>query len=357
MKPSRALALALAVASSSCNCGLDPSGGPDGGNPDGGGGPPADAGTPFDDCDAGALGAGVIAASGLGVPRRFALDGTDLYISEAGSMSTFDGQVLRLPLDGGQAVPLATGFRAPDAIAADPDFVYVVDSYGLWRIAKSDGTQVSIDPQLAGITNNVFGDTEVRVSGGRVVVATGLRGLVSEDPDGGSRAALYGGDPGTLVRGAAIEGSTVFFLVANATDSGLFQVPIDGSAAPALVSSTPTGARSLALTADEFLWTEGNGGAGRVMMMGRDAGSGATVLASGLSGPTHPVRVGQFVYFKDSRSGVTDGFFRRVALCSPGTSRVVGPTGVGPGDLAFDGTRLWYSSADTYPNGVVGHVP
>ena len=135
-------------------------------------------------------------------------------------------------------------------------------------------------------------------------------------------------------------------------------MPLDGSAPPTLVSADAAYARSLAVTPDAFVWTEGSGGGtGRALTLKRTAGATPVVLASGLAGPSRPVVAGQWVYFKDVTSGVTDLFFRRASLCSPGTSETVGPVGVGPGDDLFDGQRLWFSSAQTAPNGAVGHVP
>ena len=55
---------------------------------------------------------------------------------------------------------------------------------------------------------------------GNVVVSTGRNGLVAEKADGSGRVDLYSGAPGTIVRGAAIDGATVFFLLANAAPAG-----------------------------------------------------------------------------------------------------------------------------------------
>jgi hypothetical protein len=353
----RTLSFVALLCLAGCTCNPVPAGG-DGG-PDAGddAGTYVDAGPSFDSCDGGALGAGTVAATGLDLPRRIAMDNEAVYLSVAGALTTYDGQVLRYDLDGGAVSTLASGFQAPDGIAVDDAFVYVIDRDGLWSIAKADGTKLAIDSNLAYITGNISGYTDVRASAGRVVVATGLGALVGERSDGGSRVVLYEGPTGTLVRGAAIEGSTVYFIVSGAPLSGLFKVGLDGTPAATQLSAAASEARSLAVTSKGFFWTEGSGGAGRVMMLDRGLSSGAVVLASGLNGPLRPVQAGMFVYFKDFTSSASDKFFRRVALCAPGTSEVVGPVGVGPGDVLFDGAQLWFTSTPTTPDGTLSHLP
>ncbi|MHB8874956.1 MAG: signal integration modulator SinM [Myxococcaceae bacterium] len=344
-----------------CGCGpppvIVPDAGPDAGATAEDAGTGGDGGVDLDSCDGGFVGPGTVAASGLNLPRRLAFDGTELFISEGGALTTADGQVLRLGADGGVS-PLASGFTGPDGIAADEAAVYVLDDEGLWRIEKSDGTKQAIDPGLAYITANRTGDTEVRAGGGRVVVSTGRQGLVSELADGGSRAVLYDGIPGSVVRGAVIDGSTVYFLVNSNTDRGLFRVPVDGSAAASLVSAEAGDGRSLAVTPTAFIWTEGSGGSGRVMLLERSLAAAPVVLASGLSAPARPVVAGKFVYFKDlTTTGASELFFRKVPLCAPGAAEAVGPVGHGLGDVLFDGARLWFSSARSAPDGTVGRLP
>lgn len=354
----RALPFVALLCLAGCQCTPAPASGDDGGF-DGGedAGGAVDAGASFDSCDAGALGPGTVAATNLDLPRRIAMDDQAIYLSVAGAMTLPDGQVLRYDLDGGAVTTLASGFQAPDSLAVDDTFVYVIDNDALWSINKADGTKLAIDPALAYITGNLFGDTDVRASAGRVVIATGRGALVGERSDGGSRVVLYEGPSGTLVRGAAIEGSTVYFIVSGAALSGLFKVGLDGTPAATQLSAAASEARSLAVTAKGFFWTEGNGGAGRVMMLDRSLSSAPVVLASGLNGPARPVLAGQFVYFKDATSSASDRFFRRVALCTPGTAEVVGPLGVGPGDVLFDGARLWFTSAQSSPNGSLSFLP
>ena len=296
-------------------------------------------------------------------PRRLAVDATDLYISESHSLnpqqpSPGPGQVLKLSRSGGAATVLATGFRAPDAIAVDATSVYVLDLDGLWRVDKATGKRSDgpIDGTLANVT---VGGTEVLrapLSGRDVlVVATGNRWLVRVDADGGNRQELYTGPSAARVRGARVVGTDVWFLVVGGAAPGLYRVPLDGSAPAERRDSSVTQGTSLEVTPTHFLITEGGGGTGRVLKLSR-AGGPAEVLATGLQGPMFPVELGGTVYFKESRAGSAD-FLRRVRPCAPGTSDPVGPVGTGPGGLLVDGDTLLYTSQESGTGGAVGRVP
>ncbi|NMO22259.1 signal integration modulator SinM [Pyxidicoccus fallax] len=306
-------------------------------------------------------------ATRLNTPRRLAVDTTDIYISESHSLnpqqpSPGPGQVLRLPRAGGPPTVLATGFRAPDAIAVDGTSVYVLDLGGLWRVDKATGKrhEPAIDTTL---TNVTVGGTEVlraTLAGREVlVVATGERWLVRVDTDGRNRLALYTGVGGALVRGARVVDSDVWFLVSAGTgagnSSGLYRVPLDGSAPAERRDATILQGNSLEVTPTHFLVTEGGGGTGRVLRLPR-AGGTAEVLADGLQGPWFPVELNGTIYFKESRADGAD-FLRRVRTCALGTSDPVGPPGTGPGGLIVDGSTLLYTSQESGTGGAVGRVP
>jgi hypothetical protein len=293
------------------------------------------------------------------------VDATDLYISESHSLnpqqpSPGAGQVLKLSRSGGAATVLATGFRAPDAIAVDATSVYVLDLDGLWRVDKATGKRG--DRAINTTLNNVtVGGTEIlrtTLSGRDVlVVATGTRWLVRVDTDGGNSQDLYAGPSAARVRGARVVGTDVWFLVVGGGDTvaGLYRVPLDGSAPAERRDASVTQGTSLEVTPTHFLITEGSGGTGRVLKLPR-AGGTAEVLATGLQGPMFPVELGGTVYFKESRAGSAD-FLRRVRPCAPGTSDPVGPAGTGPGGLLVDGDTLLYTSQESGTGGAVGRVP
>lgn len=310
---------------------------------------PEDAG----DACAGGLGPGTPVASGLNVPRRLASDGEWLFVSEAGSHTAPDGRVLRLPLAGGLLDPLATGLQSPDALAADEGSVYVLDSDGLWRIDKGNGQRTLLEPTLSA---NVAGQTELRTSGDQIVVATGLRWLIRLERNGLGRAVLYEGPSGAAVRSAAIDGDRVFFLVAGPAE-GLYEVPLDGSSPPRLLQAT-SGGRSLAVSAERFVWTEDGVGGGRVRTLLRQPGAEPVEVAAGLSAPAHPVIVGPFVYFTEATAGAeSEMFLQRALLCAPGEATPVGPAGIGPGGVLAQGGVVFFTSAQTAPLGQLGRLP
>jgi len=333
-----------------------------------GGNPGTDAGTADGGaCTAPAPERGTELALRLNTPRRLALDATDLYISESHSLnpqqpSPGAGQVLKLSRSGGEPTPLATGFRAPDALAVDATSVYVLDLGGLWRVDKATGRRGEL-PIDATVSNVTLGGTEVlraSVSGREVVVlATGSRRLVRVDIDGGNRQELFAGTAAAQVRGARVVGTDVWFLVSAGTgagnSSGLYRVPLDGSAPAERRDATVMQGSSLEVTPTHFLITDGSGGTGRVLKLPRSGGT-AEVLADGLRGPMFPVELNGTVYFKDSRASSAD-FLRSARACAPGTSDAVGPLGTGPGGLLVDGRTLLYTSQESGTGGAVGRVP
>jgi hypothetical protein len=191
-----------------------------------------------------------------------------------------------------------------------------------------------------------------------VIYATGLPYLVSADRQGAGSMTLFTGPPGSVVSGAVLAGSTVFFLVAGGAGSGLYSVQIDGSSDAGLVSSAPIDGRSLWVTPAAFLWTQGGGGDGGVIWLPRDGGA-VVSLAGGLEGPAHPVLLGGNVYFKDATGGApaTPSFLQGASLCSPGSAVPLGPSGIGPGDLKTDGVSLYFTSAQAGPQGFAGRLP
>ncbi|AKQ65518.1 hypothetical protein A176_002430 [Myxococcus hansupus] len=341
---------------------------PEPGGPDAG--PGADAGSGDDDAgggDAGcaplAAGPGTLLVTGLNTPRRLAADATDLYISESHSLNPQQpqpgpGRVLRLPRGGGEAVPVAAGFRAPDAIAVTSDSLYVLDLDGLWRVDKATGAR-DARPLDATLNNVTIGGTEIlpaRFEGRDVlVIATAHRRLVRVDVSGGNRRELFAGTGNTQVRGARVLGEQVWFLVGAGENPGLYSVPLNGGEPARHLDGSITAGTSLEATSTHFLITEGGGGNGRVLRMPR-VGGPAEVLASGLQGPVFPVELNGTLYFKDVSTGGTD-FLRRVNTCTDGAVEPVGPEGVGPGGLLVDGTTLLYTSQESGTGGTVGRIP
>ncbi|NVI97040.1 signal integration modulator SinM [Myxococcus sp. AM009] len=341
--------------------------GPDAGRGDAGTGTEdagsGDAGSGDAGCAPLAPGPGTPLLTGLNTPRRLAVDGADLYIVESHSLNPQQpqpgpGRLLRLPRVGGDVASVATGFRAPDAIAVVSDSLYVLDLDGLWRVDKATGAKDE-RPLDATLNNVTIGGTEILPArlGDRdvLVVATSHRRLVRVDASGGNRQELYAGTGFTQVRGARVVGQDVWFLVAAGERPGLYSVPLDGSAPATLRDGNITAGTSLEVTPTHFLVTEGGGGDGRVLRLPREGGA-VEVVATGLQGPSFPVELHGTLYFKDVSTGGTD-FLRRVSTCTSGALEPVGPEGVGPGGLLVDGDTLLYTSQESGTGGFVGRVP
>jgi hypothetical protein len=332
--------------------GLPDGGSTDGGATDGGGG-----------CEAAAPVTGTVLASGLNTPRRLAVDATHLYISESHSLNpnqqTGAGRLLRRARSGGPVTAVATGFRAPDAIAVDDDSIYVLDLDGLWRVDKATGMKDARQLDTT-VNTTTIGGTEVRRATldnrDVLVIATAHRRLVRVDTDGANRQELFAGTGTDQVRGARVVGTDVYFLVTGPS-RGLYRVPLDGSRAAELYDANVVAGTALEVTPTHFLITEGGGGTGQVLRLPRSGGA-AEVLATGLQGPLFPVEANGTVYFKETAPGGT-AFLRRVRACAPGTSDPVGPTGTGPGGLLVDvdGNTLFYTSQESGTGGAVGSVP
>ncbi len=303
---------------------------PDGGRlPDGG-------------CPGNLGGTSVPMLTGLNLSRRLAVDATHLYVAEMGTLTEPTGRVFRASRGGGPIEPLIPSLRTPDALVVDDAYVYVSSGDGVFRISKGDKTALRID---ASLSSTAVGETSLALTTTQVVFATARNTLVRFGKDGSARAVLYLGPPGSVVRGAVVDGGYVYFLVTASANGGLYRVLLDGSGAAERVSGAPQNARALVLTPSRMLWAEGAQGTGKVMLAPRDGGT-AVELAGNLWGPTDPVFVGNHVYFKDSTLTMaeTDRFLLRVSLCNPGPAQAVGPVGAGPGGLVlFDG-RLFFTS-------------
>lgn len=332
----------------------------DGGQADAGGadgGPlPADAGDGGGgsaDCPLPLAGRGTALVSGLNGPRHLALDPRGLYVTEAGQIGLDNGRLLRVPLDGGAAIPLLTNLAAPDALAADGIDLWALDANALWRINSATLAQGVLGTPV----NDAYsGRTDLEVLPGDVLIASGERGLARIPKDGGTARFLYLGDAGEQIPEAEVRGGLVYFMLAGTTRSpGIYRVPLTGGAAVRVHPVTE--GHSLTLVPGGLLWSEGKGGAGAVNLDPLDGGL-SSALVGGLEGPVAPLFVQGVLYLRDGASAqpASARTFLAVPACAP-EGLAVGPVVFGPGDLLFDGTALFYSSPGINQQGSVGVVP
>lgn len=314
----------------------------------------ADGGIPLA-CAGPVSGAGTDLTTGLNGPRHLALDDRGLYVTESGNIGlpTPNGRVLRIPLDGGTAQPLLDALEGPDAVAADGTEIWVLDSNHLWRIDSATGDAGWLPPP---VNNADFGTTDLAIAPSDVVVATGERWLARVPKNGGTIRALFAGDAGDEVNSVELEGTQVWFLVANSAAPGIYHSQLGTGPKPFLVHATANDARDLRLFPGAFMWAEGDGGFGSVKLWPRDAGP-EEILADGLQGPAAPTFVDNVLYVRDTAKGASQSTFLGQADCADGGLMPVGPTLWGPGDMLWTGTQLFYTSPALNHQGTVGVLP
>lgn len=300
-------------------------------------------------------GPGSIIASGLSYPRHLAGGADRLYVTEVGVLNKPVGRVLALERDGG-VTELSTGLSSPDAIAVDATSLYWVDEGGLWRYPLPAGPKTLVDSKVNGALQ---GTTSIALSSAGVLYATGSNTLELSGTDAGN-LPLFTGAPGTVVRGAAVEGTTGYFLYSGGADAGLYQVSLSGAPNPQQLLPQPTGGLDLRLTPTAFLWTSGRSGSGLAQSAPRSSGP-VVDIATGLAGPRAVADLQGFTYFQDSTAGggATPWFFQVAVPCLPGTPIPVGPIGQGPGDVLSDpdAGALFFTSYSGSGQGFVGRLP
>ena len=230
----------------------------------------------------------------------------------------------------------------------DPGGVFFVDANGLWAL-DFDGGQRFLDGAL---NSAIFGNTDIALTPGAVIYATGRAELRTVPRDGGTPGDLYAGPPGSTINAVRTDGGWAWFLLSNAPDAGLYAVPLDGSSDAGRVSAAPQAGASLTLFGGGFLWTDPSS-----LSQLSPAGV-SSPLATSLDAPERPVVLDQAVYFTQRTSSRSPAFLQAVSLCLPGaTAAAVGPPGVGATEVVTDGSALYFTSAQQGAEGFVGRLP
>ena len=86
-------------------------------------------------------------------------------------------------------------------------------------------------------------------------------------------------------------------------------------------------------------------------------GGAPNLLATGLQGPDNPVIAQGFLFFADATPTVSARFLQRISLCAPSGAAPVGPAGLGPGDLVFDGSTVFFTSVQSGSLGFLARLP
>lgn len=320
-----------------------------------------DGGADPDDAGAGADGGvACLPVSGDGTPmvtglppvRRLAADDTHLYGSVSSSYVDAVGRVVRISLAGGFLEDVATGLTAPDSIAVSPTGVpFVLDKGGVWRIDPGTMMRTRINTTL---NNAGFGESDMAIDGDALIVATGLRALMRVQQDGSGATTMFLAPGGAAVRGVALSGPDLFFLVAEGTAPGIYRMPKDGSAQATRLRPEPKSGHSLIVDGANLVWSEGDQGTGKVAQA-PIAGGPTLVLAENLQHPFRLARLKDALYFKDTTIGAASpSFLRAIGNCGV---QDVGPSGVGPGDLLVKDGVLFFTSEDFTTQSFISRLP
>lgn len=205
-------------------------------------------------------------ASGLDEPNSLAVDGTNVYWTDAQ-----DGTVKAVPLAGGTVTTLATGQNGPGSVAVNGTHVYWVDSG---------------DPNLA-------------------------NGSVNEVPlGGGSVTALATGQH--LPFALALDGTNVYWTETQA--GNVNKIPLGGGSVTT-ISGHWVGLRSLAVDSTSVYFTSTNGSSTTGTINAVPLGGGnVTILANGQTYPSSVVVDGTYAYWVDDAGQYGNGTVNAVPL-------------------------------------------
>ncbi|WP_437967366.1 hypothetical protein WMF04_48795 [Sorangium sp. So ce260] len=245
-------------------------------------------------CDAAVL------AGELPMPTFLRMDASGIYWSNQGSGDAPDGSVMRLDPGDGTAAVLAAEQALPGPLALDEATVYFAHARGISAVPKAGGEVTELAPDA--------------------------RGAAALAVDQG---ALYWVEPGTP---PAFE------------DGGLFALPPGQGpgAAKVMLAAIPGVANGVALDADHvYVTARGTGaGDGAIYRVARGAAPPSTPekLHGKLSAPRALEARGDALWLIEGQG---------IAAFSPGAPlrRVVSDLPQAPAQLAFDGARVFWTTA------------
>lgn len=284
-------------------------------------------------------------ATGPNWPLYIALSASHAYWITGGN----EGQVLSVPLAGGEPTVLATGQSWPHGFAADDAHLYWSASGRVRRVPIGGGDVIDLTP------TSVYAEALAVAADGVYFLTDDSNGETTVkrmDRDGGSPTTLVaeaGGGPADI----ALDATHVYWVNSYAAeDRKLRRVGRAGGAVETLATGGYT-AYALSVRAGHIAWATFNNFAGsRVLRMPVTGGAPET-LATGSPQPMSTVATEHDVYWVNVSSGYTfggpvrtDGSVLSVSIAG-GAARTHAPAEADPSDIAHNGrTTCWVNYGD-----------
>jgi hypothetical protein len=293
----------------------------------------------------------VTLASATGIACGMVVDGANVYLITSGVSS---GTVVRLPIDGGPVVTLASSLQNPACdIAIDSTFVY-------WDSYRSDGGGVFKVPKVpidGGLPTSVASSLSAgeRPNGGGLAVAgssvywTTASTVMKGDLSSGASTTLASGqaDPGSIL----VDSRNMYWLSDRSGYGSIFSLPLDGGSMATLASGVEN-ATVLAIGGTNIFWANQSTG---VVEVGLDGGLGPTPA----SGDSVPGMTGDetAVYWTTDHQGlgnvmkadITSGVHGQAITLEMGVNQ---PTAV-----AVDSTSVYWVTVSTNSGSVMKRTP
>ena len=270
-------------------------------------------------------------ASGQDHPSSIAVDSTNVYWSDSGS-------VMSVPVAGGGVSNL--GVPSPAAIALDPNNVYILTSSSLVREPKGSAIATTIASGLVIPGAPPFG---VAVDAQNAYFANGPS-VESVPLTGGTPSILATVVGGSQPYAIALDATFVYWTETGSSGSVMKLAKTGGT--PIVIASGQNSPADIALDGAYIYWT--NNGDGTVMKAPL-AGGPVTTIATGQSGAFGIAVDSTNIYWTNN---VTSGAVMTVPLVG-GTPIVIASGQNSPTGIALDQTNVYWTNNAASPTGSV----
>jgi hypothetical protein len=185
-------------------------------------------------------------------------DGDSLYAADQ-SYSYEYGQLVMVPIDGGVSELVLTGIQHDNnKIAADDDYVYILDKYALKRVPVDGGTVLTLNLDLTCPMDNPY--NQIFVDNGWVYFNCLDYGIYKISRDGGAPVSLINDDKVSYIKQyVGVYGGYLYFIVDKISmPSGYdryLRLPVGGGAVESVYEASPTG-EILAAEGTSILYTK-----------------------------------------------------------------------------------------------------